>query len=442
MWLVLLALLTVLCLQHSCNASCPNDCNWHGKCNINSMCECNTGWTGFDCTMRTCPTGFLISAISNQTDNAHMLGQCSGRGRCDHSTGQCVCDPGFNGPACQRSTCFNDCSGHGNCMTMKEAAILNDGYNFDRSTTYTRWDADFIQGCQCDPGWVGADCSQRTCPWGPDPRAATTPYEFITLVCTCTGTCKGKFKLQYMGVSVNPWFKPTTYGYEIASALMAVPGVLGNSTIYSNPPVVAYSGSVDDTNIQICASGTTTRTKIRVLRTVIPPVPKITFYANLLTSGSLYFETEQIITCDCIDRACNGTFRVAFDGQVSSRLHTWENASSIVKQLNTMATVSAAGLTVSASDSTDQTICFPGVTSNYTLIMTGSIGNAPRLEIISSVVKEKNPTEFDTRNSTNGALVGIVTPDGRDEFLKLCNGVGTCNFATGECSCPWVSLLQ
>jgi hypothetical protein len=435
--LLYLAALLGLCFLQLCSSSCINKCNMHGKCNINSICECNTGWTGADCTLRKCPSGFLFAAVSNQTDNAHMDGTCSGRGQCDHTTGECICEAGYSGNACQRRDCFNGCSGHGNCITMKEAAELNDGYNFDRTTTYNRWDAEVIRGCQCAPGWVGADCSQRMCPWGPDPRADTTPYEFITLVCDCTTTCKGKFKLQYMGSAVKHWFKPSTRGYEIANELNSVPGVLGNSTKFTTPPIIAYSGTTSDTNVDICTANTLRRTTIRVLRTVIPPVPKITFYANTISGGSVYFETKQVITCDCTSHGCNGTFRVAFDGQVSNRLHTWNNASVIVSQIGAMSTLSAAGLTISALDSTDKTICSPGFTSNYTVVMKGSMGNAPRLEIISSVVPEKNPTSFNTLNSTGGIL-GIFTRDGRDDFLKLCNGVGTCDFDTGECSCPWV----
>jgi hypothetical protein len=33
----------------------------------------------------------------------------------------------------------------------------------------SQWDAWKIQGCQCDPGYEGADCSSRICPSGDDP---------------------------------------------------------------------------------------------------------------------------------------------------------------------------------------------------------------------------------------------------------------------------------
>jgi len=62
------------------------------------------------------------------------------------------------------------CSGHGVCKTMREAAAEFDGLSLVRApVSYDHWDADKIQGCLCDAGWMGFDCSFRTCPYGRDP---------------------------------------------------------------------------------------------------------------------------------------------------------------------------------------------------------------------------------------------------------------------------------
>uniref|UniRef100_H3GGC9 Epidermal growth factor-like domain-containing protein n=1 Tax=Phytophthora ramorum TaxID=164328 RepID=H3GGC9_PHYRM len=95
---------------------------------------------------------------------AHQPAECSAMGRCDRSTGVCACESGFEGVACERLSCPNACSGNGRCMSMRDAAVLQDDRNFFVSTTYTLWDADKIMGCQCDPGFTSIDCSQRECP--------------------------------------------------------------------------------------------------------------------------------------------------------------------------------------------------------------------------------------------------------------------------------------
>lgn len=59
-------------------ASCPNQCSGHGRCGANDKCTCyeqtNTPWgqrsgyTGADCSRRTCPLGTAFDAISTLDD--------------------------------------------------------------------------------------------------------------------------------------------------------------------------------------------------------------------------------------------------------------------------------------------------------------------------------------------------------------------------------------
>ena len=39
------------------SASCPNDCNGHGTCNVYSACECYRNWMSADCSERVCYFG-------------------------------------------------------------------------------------------------------------------------------------------------------------------------------------------------------------------------------------------------------------------------------------------------------------------------------------------------------------------------------------------------
>lgn len=57
-----------------------------------------------------------------RSNDVHPLVECSNRGYCDREYGECVCFPNYEGIACERSTCPNDCSGTGMCYTQKQLA--------------------------------------------------------------------------------------------------------------------------------------------------------------------------------------------------------------------------------------------------------------------------------------------------------------------------------
>ena len=113
---------------------------------------------------------------------------------------------GWEGEACNRRKCPNDCSGHGRCFSMTEmvkyheALPLNDNMTIplgaqSKEVEYGTltgqkkwaWDGDMMTACICDsswavglyagetqqPEWFGPDCSLRRCPSGDDP---TTKY--------------------------------------------------------------------------------------------------------------------------------------------------------------------------------------------------------------------------------------------------------------------------
>ena len=52
-----------------------------------------------------CPTGDAWADEATADDTAHgHFAVCSDRGTCDHTTGECKCQDGFEGRACQRRT--------------------------------------------------------------------------------------------------------------------------------------------------------------------------------------------------------------------------------------------------------------------------------------------------------------------------------------------------
>jgi len=188
-------------LATSAWARCNNDCSGNGICNAGSVCECELNFLGNDCSDRLClygkafvdsPLGDVNSnghldtdqqiqyqysngLVGEQYDNAyglaredntmawneaHFYRECSNKGICDRTTGQCACYPGFEGEGCRRITCPNSCSGHGQCVNM-----------YVSNADYAAWDEKKTVECQCDPGYTGADCSLRKCPLGTDPIA-------------------------------------------------------------------------------------------------------------------------------------------------------------------------------------------------------------------------------------------------------------------------------
>lgn len=59
-------------------------------------------------------------------------------------TGLCVCRDGFTGRACERMSCPEDCNGHGQCLSMAEAAAREDGNRLIHVSSYEAWDAGMI----------------------------------------------------------------------------------------------------------------------------------------------------------------------------------------------------------------------------------------------------------------------------------------------------------
>ena len=102
--------------------SCPGSCNGHGVCqaeyrfaadagstydtawdqDMNMGCLCDAGWRGPDCTQRECPSGADPLGAAGGAEGR----DCSGRGVCDYTTGQCVCFKGYFGERCETQTNF------------------------------------------------------------------------------------------------------------------------------------------------------------------------------------------------------------------------------------------------------------------------------------------------------------------------------------------------
>ena len=159
-----------LILMSKTLAYCPNSCSGKGSCGDYDICTCVNGpdgfpaFTGPDCSQRTCPLGTAFVGDVVSANNVHPLVECSNKGECERSGGRCLCYIGFEGIACERTSCPKSCHANGICISQSELAD-------EANRVYeTPWDALKLYGCVCDIGYRGVDCSLLECPSSSDPR--------------------------------------------------------------------------------------------------------------------------------------------------------------------------------------------------------------------------------------------------------------------------------
>mmetsp|Transcript_16131 Transcript_16131/g.34091 ORF Transcript_16131/g.34091 Transcript_16131/m.34091 type:complete len:384 (-) Transcript_16131:285-1436(-) len=182
-------------------AACPNSCSGHGTCGVDEVCTCYPGWgtggnAGGDCSERFCP--YELAWVDNPTRNGgrHRYAECANKGTCDRDDGECQCFSGYEGKACGRQSCPNDCSGHGTCEYMKDLAfgiVYNEYYDGSsnalsgvgvggKSFQGYSWDEDRARSCVCDAGWLGLSCGERMCPYGNDVMDVIPGFDETSLV--------------------------------------------------------------------------------------------------------------------------------------------------------------------------------------------------------------------------------------------------------------------
>ena len=130
--------------------------------------ECAQGFTGADCSLRTCPTGAAFFDTAEIDDTAHLQTTCSGRGQCDYKTGECKCASGYVGIACERTKCKNDCSRRGTCSSLRHLADSTRNHE-SVHYSYQLWDADNYTVVNVTPVMQGTIAVRGCAPMGTIP---------------------------------------------------------------------------------------------------------------------------------------------------------------------------------------------------------------------------------------------------------------------------------
>jgi hypothetical protein len=117
-----------------------------------------------------------------------------------------------------------ECSGRGECVNMRSAALMKNNLAVSRSSSYPMLETDRIHSCKCDRGYTGPGCElmynctvsclhsfplttlsptptppkKSDCPHGVDPLGQTVA-EVYKLKCDCGATCSGTFRIYFNG---------------------------------------------------------------------------------------------------------------------------------------------------------------------------------------------------------------------------------------------------
>lgn len=134
-----------------------------------------------DPPLGTIETSDPIIFTVTKSENGHVTVECSGAGKCNRQTGQCECFGGYEGEACERMGCQNNCNNHGRCVAFYE--LFDDNIDKDNIQALKDKFGYFgndvnpkFYGCKCEEGYRGPDCSLRECPSYIDPQGATNKW--------------------------------------------------------------------------------------------------------------------------------------------------------------------------------------------------------------------------------------------------------------------------
>lgn len=471
-------------------------------------CLCVNGYHGYDCQFKYCPFGASWHS-EPQTSHVRNLENvaCSNMGECDRSTGKCVCRPGFEGRACERLACpsrpfrsipdntisippqdevvtgangefyfefgsgssldlppFEDgtsgkilrraavgvtapCSGHGICRTMREAGMNHNGVSLVKPWVYyDEWDADKVQGCLCDAGWEGYDCSFRSCPKGRDPFSPDKDYvvdEIFTLQCQANN---GSFALGVLGqvTAPIPHDADPEYVRRVVSELDSVKGnvrVIMQENRYGLPTVCEQLYPISTTIQLLNMPGQLP--PMRVIRK-LGASRQWPSSAHRLELGSqaapVHMVSIYTIECGkCID--CFGNVHFTYGDSVSDAVDITTAGASVAIEdailgMEDFSGANWPGVTLNVSHEFpyQDKICVAGATNNTVYIeIYSDMGNIPGLGMIDGSYAMHS--DYVTRGFSAESMNLTFRSNSGNGTLYECSNHGTCDRTSGTCHC-------
>lgn len=282
------------------------------------------------------------------------------------------------------------------------------------------WDAHKIQGCACDEGFTGYDCSNKECPRGDDPMTTGQQNEVMMIECQADS---GYFFFQFRGQRTEAIPYDAGYGtverlIEKLSSVKDVKVTFGN---YSMP---------------ICGYEQAQTTYLEFMQDFgsLPAARLDQTFLESAYRGSpwLYMVTQHKLHCPAGGEFLRGWFFFSYDGKISDRLAYDASETQIAAALNDMPTVKAQsdyGNISITVNTTRHAVCLKDSSSNTTIKFRSKFGNLYDLEFINSIrYTDPKITNASSHNLTYSSNKGTK------ENL-VCSDHGECDYATGTCQC-------